>query len=97
LTQEPTLEPELPICDAHHHLWEFRPAPVPYQRYLLAELAEDLGSGHNVRATVFIEVKERYRPDGPEEMRPVEVDAWAFAFRLDRTEGRADERGQSWA
>jgi predicted TIM-barrel fold metal-dependent hydrolase len=55
LTPEPTLEPELPICDAHHHLWEFRPEPVPYQRYLLAELAEDLGSGHNVRATVFIE------------------------------------------
>jgi hypothetical protein len=48
LTPEPTLEPELPICDAHHHLWEFRPEPVPYQRYLLAELAEDLGSGHNV-------------------------------------------------
>src|SRR5678815_589325 len=55
----------------HHHLWEFRPEPVPYQRYLLAELAEDLGSGHNVRSTVFIEVKARYRPDGPEEMRPV--------------------------
>ena len=53
LTPEPTLEPELPICDAHHHLWEFRPEPVPYQRYILAELAEDLGSGHNVRATVF--------------------------------------------
>ena len=32
LTPEPTLEPELPICDAHHHLWEFRPEPVPYQR-----------------------------------------------------------------
>ena len=38
---------------------------------LTAELAEDLGSGHNVRATVFIEVKARYRPDGPEDMRPV--------------------------
>jgi predicted TIM-barrel fold metal-dependent hydrolase len=71
LTPEPTLEPELPICDPHHHLWEFRPEPVPYQRYLLAELAEDLHSGHNVRATVFIEVKARYRADGPEEMRPV--------------------------
>ena len=70
-TAEPTLEPEIPICDAHHHLWDFRPEPVPYQRYLLAELAEDLGSGHNVRATVFIEVKARYRPDGPEDMRPV--------------------------
>src|SRR5262247_1414108 len=71
LTPEPALEPELPICDAHHHLWEFRPEPVPYQRYLLADLAEDVGSGHNVQATVFIEVKARYRPDGPEDMRPV--------------------------
>src|ERR671923_2379957 len=71
LTLEPTLEPELPICDPHHHLWEFRPEPVHYQRYLLQDLAEDLNSGHNVRATVFIEVKTRYRADGPEEMRPV--------------------------
>src|SRR5262249_26646353 len=46
-------------------------APLPYQHYLLPELAEDLNSGHNVRATVFIEVKARYRTDGPEEMRPV--------------------------
>ena len=65
LTPEPTLEPELPICDAHHHLWEFRPEPVPYQRYLLAELAEDLGSGHNVRATVFIEVTTGIRAPSP--------------------------------
>jgi L-fuconolactonase len=71
LTPEPTWEPELPICDPHHHLWEFRPEPLAYQRYLLPELAEDLHSGHNVRSTVFIEVKAWYRADGPEEMRPV--------------------------
>lgn len=71
LTPEPTLEPELPIYDPHHHLWEFRPEPLAYQRYLLPELAADLNSGHNVRSTVFIEVRARYRPDGPEEMRPV--------------------------
>ena len=71
LTPEPPLEPELPICDPHHHLWEFRPEPVHYQRYLLQDLTEDITSGHNVRSTVFIEVKARYRSDGPEEMRPV--------------------------
>src|SRR5262245_19619954 len=70
LTPEPTLEPELPICDPHHHLWEFRPEPVHYLRYLLPDLLEDITSGHNVRSTVFIEVKARYRTDGPEEMRP---------------------------
>jgi hypothetical protein len=52
-------------------MWEFRPEPMHYQRYLLQDLAEDLNSGHNVRSTVFIEVKARYRSDGPEEMRPV--------------------------
>jgi L-fuconolactonase len=71
LTPEPTLEPELPICDPHHHLWDFRPEPVAYQRYLLPDLAADINSGHHVRSTVFIEVKARYRADGPEEMRPV--------------------------
>jgi predicted TIM-barrel fold metal-dependent hydrolase len=71
LTPEPTLEPELPICDPHHHFWDFRTARLPYQRYLLHELAADIHSGHKVRATVFIEARAMYRADGPEEMRPV--------------------------
>ncbi len=71
LTQEATLEPEIPICDPHHHFWEHRPEPAAYQRYLLQELADDINSGHNVRSTVFIEVRSNYRNDGPPEMRPV--------------------------
>jgi L-fuconolactonase len=71
LTPEPTLEPELPICDPHHHFWDFRSARIPYQRYLLHELAADIHSGHNVCSTVFIEARAMYRADGPEEMRPV--------------------------
>ncbi|RPI42879.1 MAG: amidohydrolase [Betaproteobacteria bacterium] len=71
LTAEPTLEPELPICDPHHHFWDRRLGRVPYQRYLLDELAEDIYCGHNVRSTVFIECRSMYRADGPEEMRPV--------------------------
>jgi predicted TIM-barrel fold metal-dependent hydrolase len=71
LTQEPTLEPDLPICDPHHHFWDFRTARIPYQRYLLHELAADMQSGHNVRSTVFIEARAMYRVDGPEEMRPI--------------------------
>jgi hypothetical protein len=35
LTQEDVLEPEIPICDPHHHFWDLRPQRVPYQRYLL--------------------------------------------------------------
>ena len=71
LTQEPTLEPELPICDPHHHFWDLRPQRIPYQRYLLHDLLDDIGSGHNVRSTVFIEARSMYRAGGPEEMRPV--------------------------
>ena len=71
LTEEPTLEPELPICDPHHHFWDFRTERVPYQRYLLHELSADINSGHNVQSTVFIEARSMYRSSGPEEMRPV--------------------------
>ena len=71
LTTEETLEPGLAICDAHHHFWDFRTERVPYQRYLLHELAADINSGHNVRSTVFLEARSMYRPDGPEELRPV--------------------------
>ena len=71
LTQEPTLEPEILICDPHHHFCDFRSERVPYQRYLLHELVADVGCGHDVRSTVFIEARSMYRPDGPVELRPV--------------------------
>jgi len=71
LTTEPTLEPDLPICDPHHHFWDGRSERIPHQRYLLHELAADLNSGHNVRSTVFIEARSMYRADGPAELKPV--------------------------
>ncbi len=71
LTPEPTLEPEMPICDPHHHFWDFRPDRIPYQRYLLHELAADVNSGHYVWSTVFIEARSMYRAVGPEELRSV--------------------------
>ena len=57
LTKEPILEPDLPICDPQHHFWDFRTVRIPYQRYLLHELAADVNSGHNIRSTVFIETR----------------------------------------
>jgi L-fuconolactonase len=63
---EPVLEPELPIVDTHHHLWD-----RPDHRYLLHELLADLDTGHNVVATVFVECHAMYRARGPAEMRPV--------------------------
>ena len=57
---EAALEPALPICDAHHHLWE-----RPPKDYLLGELLQDLGSGHNVVSTVAVECRYSYRRGGP--------------------------------
>jgi predicted TIM-barrel fold metal-dependent hydrolase len=65
LTEE-ILEPDLPIVDPHHHLWDH-----PGSRYLLDELLADVGSGHNIVATVFIQCGSGYRTSGPEEMCPI--------------------------
>ncbi len=64
--QEDILEPERPICDPHHHLWDNDLNP-----YLLPELLNDVTSGHHVVSTVFVECSSMYRADGPEQMRPV--------------------------
>jgi len=65
LTVEEPLEPELPIIDPHHHLWN-RPGNL----YLLDELLADV-AGHDVRQTVFVECTAMYRADGPEIFKPV--------------------------
>jgi len=64
--QEDIIEPDLPICDPHHHLWDDDDNP-----YLLPQLLEDTGAGHNVVSTVFVECASMYRSDGPESLRPV--------------------------
>ena len=70
LTTEAPLEPDLPICDPHHHLWDLQTARVA-PRYLLDEILEDAGAGHNIVSTVFIECGAMYKPDGPEALRPI--------------------------
>ena len=37
----------------------------------MSDLLEDIGSGHNIVATVYLEWLSMYRAGGPEEMRPV--------------------------
>ena len=63
---EEILLPDLPIVDAHHHLWE-----RPSYPYLIPEFAADLATGHNVVATVYADCGSFYRGDGPELLRPV--------------------------
>ena len=66
LVKEDPIEPDRPICDPHHHLWDH-----PDNRYLLPELIEDTQSGHNVTSTVFVECSSMYRNSGPLESRPL--------------------------
>jgi len=61
---EAALEPDLPIIDPHHHFWD-----TPHRgHYLLPELLADIGGGHNIVSTVFLECRAMYRKDGPREM-----------------------------
>ena len=66
---EAIIEPDLPIIDPHHHLWDLRPMvpmfPEPKHAFIAAlednayytfdQLHAHLTSGHNVVATVFME------------------------------------------
>jgi L-fuconolactonase len=64
---EEVLEPDLPIVDAHHHMW-WRP-PEAYQH---TEMVEDIrAGGHAITHTVFVQCNAMYRSDGPEAMRPI--------------------------
>ncbi len=62
--REVALEPELPIIDPHHHFWD----TAQRGHYLLPELLADIGGGHNIVSTVFLECRAMYRKDGPREM-----------------------------
>lgn len=63
---EEVLDPGLEIIDTHHHFWD-----RPGNRYLVPELLADIGDGHNVVGTVYVECESGYRTDGPEAMRSV--------------------------
>jgi L-fuconolactonase len=89
-SEEPVVDPDLPIVDAHHHLWVLTEGYLSrmqaqtdvmtpgwvavyrsHARYLLDEFLADVTSGHNVRATVFVECGAMYRAGGPEAMKSV--------------------------
>ena len=62
--REEIIEPNLPIVDPHHHMWD-----RPGNRYLFQDLLADVGSGHNIAATCFEECREMYSADGPQELK----------------------------
>jgi L-fuconolactonase len=66
---ETALEPDLPICDAHHHLWlDSGHTGWPYT---LAEYHDDTSAGRNVVRSIFLECHAEYRRDGPAHLRSV--------------------------
>ncbi len=82
---ETILEPDLPIIDPHHHLWDLRPLmaafPEPRHPFIAAialspyytfnEIHADTASGHNVIGTVFMECGAFYRAGADDAFKPV--------------------------
>jgi L-fuconolactonase len=66
LHHEPILEPELPIVDPHHHLWD-----RPSFRYMPFDLLNDVNSGHRIVGTVYVQSRAMLRSDGPPAMATV--------------------------
>jgi predicted TIM-barrel fold metal-dependent hydrolase len=71
LVHEPVVDPEQRIVDPHHHLWPAGPLP-----YNLTDLLADVGAGHQVERTVFMECRAAYRTDGPAAFAPVGETEW---------------------
>src|SRR5918999_635474 len=80
-TREDPIEPDLPIIDPHHHLWQ-----RPNNRYILDDLPAD-AAGQNVRQTVFVECTSMYRADGPEEFRVVGETEWVQGIAAQSASG----------
>ncbi|MCO1367032.1 amidohydrolase family protein [Burkholderia multivorans] len=63
---EPILDPDLPIIDAHHHLYD-----RPPNRYMLDDYLADARAGHRIVASVYLETQAFARQTGPTLMRPI--------------------------
>lgn len=61
---EEVLDPDLPIIDPHHHLWDF-----PGARYMFPDFLRDAMDGHAVLASVYVQCKSMYRMGEPKTLR----------------------------
>lgn len=83
MPREDAIDPDLPIIDPHHHLWQDHPeshyaakAVHPFNDifaqdpvYLRDEFLADLRTGHNILATVYVECGAFYHEHGSENDR----------------------------
>ena len=65
-TDETPLEPDLAICDPHHHLWR-----RPNNPYLRDDFLRDASGGHRIVSSVAVECGAMYREGGAPELQPV--------------------------
>jgi hypothetical protein len=67
--REPAREPDLPIVDAHHHLFGTDADALYYRR---EDMESDLSSGHKIIGTLYVAAYGAgWRTDGPPAMRSV--------------------------
>lgn len=84
LRPEDPIDPDVPVTDPHHHLWD-----RGGHTYLPAEFVADVrASGHRVQSTLYVECLSQFRGSGPEHLRP--VGETEFVAGLPGLELRAD-------
>lgn len=82
---ETALDPDLPIIDPHHHLWDLRPLlahfPEPHHPFIAAvalspyytfdQLTAEVSGGHRIVGTVYMECGAFYNGDGDPALKTV--------------------------
>tara|TARA_B100001142_G_scaffold213228_1_gene211339 strand:+ start:1885 stop:2913 length:1029 start_codon:yes stop_codon:yes gene_type:complete len=69
--KEEIINPELPIIDPHHHLWNGDNQLASSFPYLIDNLSEDTNSGHNIVGTIFMECAQGYYHEGEDKYKPI--------------------------
>ena len=80
---EEILDPDLPICDSHHHLWD-----TGTHRYLLGDFQEDVRGGHRIESTIYVEAGSFERAGGPIHLRSVGETEFAVGVAAMAASGR---------
>jgi L-fuconolactonase len=82
MPEEP-LEPELVICDPHHHFYP--EGSIVHAKYLPEDLRADIALGHDVVRTVYVETSGSvYREGGPVHLQPVGETEWVVGMAGER-------------
>jgi L-fuconolactonase len=73
LTVEEIIDPDLPICDTHHHIRKFR------EPYLLPDFLRDISGGHNITSTILVQSHMNLKNERQDGMSAVEETEFIIA------------------